>query len=106
MLRPWRHQPLHRLCGGGLFVGLGLSPGVDARKIFVVGIAFTFGLSLDLLPSLYAGIGAWLRPLFPSSLTLSTALAGAPQPAIACPPGSLRMSLMEPRDATSTRLAG
>lgn len=52
-----------------------LASGVDARKIFVVGIAFTFGLSLDILPGLYAGVAGWLRPLFSSSLTLATVIA-------------------------------
>jgi NCS2 family nucleobase:cation symporter-2 len=47
----------------------------DTRKIFVIGIALTFGLSLDILPGLYAQVGPWLRPLFGSSLTLTVVLA-------------------------------
>jgi len=47
----------------------------DTRKIFVVGIALTFGLSLDILPGLYAQVGPWLRPLFGNSLTLTVVLA-------------------------------
>ena len=52
-----------------------LGSGMDARKTFVVGIALIFGLSLDLVPGLYGGIPAWLRPLFDSSLTLTTVIA-------------------------------
>ncbi|HEY8180594.1 MAG TPA: solute carrier family 23 protein [Thermoanaerobaculia bacterium] len=52
-----------------------LASKVDAQKIFVVGVAFVFGLSLDILPGLYAGITGWLRPLFSSSLTLATVIA-------------------------------
>ncbi len=52
-----------------------LASRVDAQKIFVVGVAFVFGLSLDILPGLYAGITGWVRPLFSSSLTLATVIA-------------------------------
>ena len=52
-----------------------LSSKVYLQKIFVIGIAFVFGLSLDILPGLYAGITGWLRPLFSSSLTLATVIA-------------------------------
>ena len=52
-----------------------LGSGMDARKTFVVGIALIFGLSLDLVPGLYGGVPAWLRPLFDSSLTLTTVIA-------------------------------
>jgi NCS2 family nucleobase:cation symporter-2 len=52
-----------------------LASKVDAQKTFVVGVAFVFGLSLDILPSLYAGVIGWLRPLFTSSLTLATVVA-------------------------------
>jgi xanthine permease XanP len=52
-----------------------LASKVDAQKIFVVGVAFVFGLSLDILPVLYAGITGWVRPLFSSSLTLATVIA-------------------------------
>jgi NCS2 family nucleobase:cation symporter-2 len=46
-----------------------------ARKTFVLGISIIFGLSLDVLPDLYAGVFPSLRPLFDSSLTLATVLA-------------------------------
>ncbi len=52
-----------------------LGSGVDTRKTFVIGISFIFGLSLDILPSMYAGVPPWLRPLFSSSLALCTVLA-------------------------------
>ncbi len=52
-----------------------LASEMDARKTFVVGIALIFGLSLDILPGLYAGVLGWLRPLFESSLTLTTVIA-------------------------------
>ncbi|MBI3802028.1 MAG: purine/pyrimidine permease [Deltaproteobacteria bacterium] len=52
-----------------------LSSKPDTRKTFVVGIALSFGISLDVLPELYAHIGPWLRPLFESSLTLTTVVA-------------------------------
>ena len=47
----------------------------DARMTFVIGISLAFGLSLDMLPQLYASVPGWLRPLFESSLTLTTVLA-------------------------------
>ncbi|MFA4857771.1 MAG: solute carrier family 23 protein [Candidatus Margulisiibacteriota bacterium] len=52
-----------------------LSSGVNIKKTFVVGVAIIFAFSLDLLPSLYDGVPYLLRPLFDSSLTLSTVLA-------------------------------
>ena len=52
-----------------------LGSGMDIRKTFVIGIPFIFGLSIDMLPSLFADIPYCLRPLFSSSLTLSTILA-------------------------------
>ena len=52
-----------------------LSSQPDTRRIFVIGTALCFGLSLDMLPDLYAHLTPWLRPLFESSLTLSTVIA-------------------------------
>ena len=52
-----------------------MSSGMDTRKIFVIGIALIFGISLDMLPSLYATLPYYLHPLFSSSLTFSTVLA-------------------------------
>ena len=47
---------------------------LDARKIFVVGISMIFGLSVDMVPGLYASVPAVLGPLFNSSLALATIL--------------------------------
>jgi NCS2 family nucleobase:cation symporter-2 len=52
-----------------------LSSGMDNRKIFVVGIPFIFGVSLSILPALYADLPYYLRPLFDSPLTLATVMA-------------------------------
>jgi NCS2 family nucleobase:cation symporter-2 len=57
----------------GLQIMLSTKP--DSRKTFVLGAALCFGLSLDILPDLYAHVTPWLRPLFESSLTLSTVVA-------------------------------
>lgn len=48
---------------------------MDTRKTFAIGISLIFGLSLDLTPALFADVPRYLRPLFESSLTLSTMLA-------------------------------
>jgi xanthine permease XanP len=52
-----------------------MGSGSDQRKVFVIGIPLIFGLSLEILPALYASVPYWLRPLASSSLTLSTVLA-------------------------------
>jgi NCS2 family nucleobase:cation symporter-2 len=52
-----------------------LSSNMDTRKIFIVGVSLVFGLSLDILPELYAGVQGWLRSLFDSPLTLATVMA-------------------------------
>jgi xanthine permease XanP len=52
-----------------------LSAKPDPSRNFVIGISLIFGLSLEALPELYAHVPVWLRPLFDSSLTLSTILA-------------------------------
>jgi len=52
-----------------------MNSGVDIRKTFVIGIPLIFGLSLDVLPSLFLDVPYFLRPLVDSSLTLSTVLA-------------------------------
>jgi xanthine permease XanP len=54
-----------------------LSSKPDTRRTFVIGTALCFGLSLDILPDLYAHLAPWLRPVFESSLTLSTVVAVA-----------------------------
>lgn len=52
-----------------------LHTGASTKKIFIVGIAFIFGLSTDLLPGLFAQVPHWISPIFSSSLTLSTIIA-------------------------------
>jgi NCS2 family nucleobase:cation symporter-2 len=52
-----------------------IGSGVDTRKTFVIALPIIFGLSLDIVPSLYATITGPLRMLFSSPLTLSTLLA-------------------------------
>ena len=47
---------------------------LDARRTFVVGIAFIFGLSVKIVPDAYAQLPAVLRPFFASSLSLATIL--------------------------------
>jgi NCS2 family nucleobase:cation symporter-2 len=45
---------------------------LDARRIFVVGIALIFGLSVDMVPGLYRGAPDWIQPVFSSSLSTAT----------------------------------
>ncbi len=52
-----------------------LSTSVDTPKLFVIGIALAFGISLSTMPELYAGVFPWLLPLFDSSLTFATVVA-------------------------------
>jgi xanthine permease XanP len=47
---------------------------LDARRIFVVGIALIFGLSVDMVPGLYGNVPDLIQPLFSSSLSISTVL--------------------------------
>ena len=58
-----------------------LSHKPDTRKIFVIGIALCFGLSLDVLPQLYAQVPPWLRPLFEFLADLRDGDRGDPEPA-------------------------
>ncbi len=63
-----------------IFTGLQImmSRMMDARKIFILGISLIFGLSVNALLNIYSQIQiAWLRPIFGSSLYLSTLLANA-----------------------------
>ncbi len=48
---------------------------MDARKIFLVGISFIFGLSVDIFPDIYQSFHPWIQPVFSSSLSLATILA-------------------------------
>jgi xanthine permease XanP len=47
---------------------------LDARRIFAVGIAFIFGLSVEISPDLYRHVPDLLRPVFSSSVALATVL--------------------------------
>ena len=47
---------------------------LDARRIFAVGIAFIFGLSVEISPDLYSHVPDVLRPIFGSSVSLATVL--------------------------------
>ena len=47
---------------------------LDARRIFVIGISLIFGLSVEMVPGMYAELPAWIRPLFSSSMALGTVL--------------------------------
>lgn len=61
-----------------IFTGLQImmSRLLDARKIFILGISLIFGLSVTALLDVYSQIQiSWLRPIFGSSLYLSTLLA-------------------------------
>ncbi len=57
----------------GLKIIISVNP--DIKRTFVLGISLIFGLSLEIVPDLYSGVLPWLRPLFDSSLTLTTVLA-------------------------------
>lgn len=61
-----------------IFTGLQImmSRMMDARKIFILGISMVFGLSVTALLDVYSQIQtSWIRPIFGSSLYLSTLLA-------------------------------
>jgi xanthine permease XanP len=47
---------------------------LDARRIFAVGIALIFGLSLEISPDMYRRVPAMLQPVFSSSSSLATML--------------------------------
>lgn len=47
---------------------------MDSRRILVVGIAFVFGLSVDIVPGLYHDVPHALLPLLGSSLSFATVL--------------------------------
>jgi xanthine permease XanP len=50
---------------------------LDARRTFVVGIPLIFGLSVAMVPGLYAKVPGALAPMFGSSLSLATILVFA-----------------------------
>lgn len=50
---------------------------LDARRIFGVGIALVFGLSVEVAPELYRNVPELVRPLFASSTAIATLIAVA-----------------------------
>lgn len=48
---------------------------MDSRKVLVIACAFVFGMSLDMMPSLFTMIPHYLQPFLSSSLMVSTVLA-------------------------------
>lgn len=48
---------------------------LDARRIFVIGLSLILGMSVESLPELYTNIPSELKPIFSSSLALSTITA-------------------------------
>ncbi len=50
---------------------------LDARRIFAVGIALAFGLSVEIAPELYRSVPDLLQPIFASSTALATVIAVA-----------------------------
>ncbi len=47
---------------------------LDSRRIFAVGIALIFGLSVEIIPDLYRTFPAFLKPVFSSSTSVATVL--------------------------------
>ena len=47
---------------------------LDSRRIFSVGIALIFGLSVEIVPDLYRTFPAFLKPVFSSSTSVATVL--------------------------------
>jgi NCS2 family nucleobase:cation symporter-2 len=50
---------------------------LDSRRIFAVGIALIFGLSVEIAPELYRNVPELLHPIFASSTALATLIAVA-----------------------------
>lgn len=50
---------------------------LDSRRIFAIGIALVFGLSVEVAPELYRNIPELIRPVFASSTALATVIAVA-----------------------------
>jgi xanthine permease XanP len=48
---------------------------IDARKTFVVGVSFIFGLMVDIIPEAFEKLHPWIKPVFSSSLATATVLA-------------------------------
>jgi len=50
---------------------------LDARRIFAIGIALVFGISVEVAPELYRNAPRLIRPVFASSTALATVIAVA-----------------------------
>ena len=48
---------------------------LDTRKTFIVGLTLVFGISVDILPSLYQNVSGDMKALFASSFSLATVIA-------------------------------
>jgi NCS2 family nucleobase:cation symporter-2 len=48
---------------------------LDARRIFAIGIALVFGISVEVAPELYRNVPELIRPIFASSTALATVIA-------------------------------
>ena len=48
---------------------------IEIRRTFVIAVSLVFGLSVDIFPQLYRDFHPWLKPLFSSSLAVTTVLA-------------------------------
>ena len=48
---------------------------IDVRKTFVIGLPLIFGLTVDLMPDIFAGVHSWVSPIFSSSLSTATITA-------------------------------
>ena len=48
---------------------------LDTRKTFIIGLALVFGISVDILPSLYQNVSDDMKALFASSFSLATVIA-------------------------------
>ena len=48
---------------------------IDIRRTFVIAVSLVFGMSVDIFPQLYQDMHPYLKPLFSSSLAVTTVLA-------------------------------
>ncbi|MBM4272134.1 MAG: xanthine permease [Deltaproteobacteria bacterium] len=48
---------------------------IDIRRTFVIAVSLMFGMSVDIFPQLYQHVHPYLKPLFSSSLAVTTVLA-------------------------------
>jgi len=48
---------------------------IDVKKTFVIGVSLIFGLTVDIMPDVFARSHPWIRPIFSSSLSTATVTA-------------------------------